>query len=159
MNIHPYITSKRKLILLVILLSVFSCDSFQANETKINQQKANELRLKKSQLVQAMLDLPELQQYYEVQETLKQKELVILKNGCVDGIDSTLTFRIPIKFLLESEILNDSIKACIEFKEINLKNDSALVSYRYDIQGVGIESSYIYKNGKWNIIKHHLWEN
>jgi len=159
MNIPSNITSKRKLILLVILFSVFSCNSLQTNENKRNQQKETELRLKKTQLVQAMLDLPELQQYYKVQETLKQKELVILKNDCVDGIDSTLFFRMPIKFLLVSEILNDSIKAFIEFKEVNLKNDSASVSYRYDVQGVGIESSYIYKNGKWNIIKHHLWEN
>jgi hypothetical protein len=159
MKILPNINSKLKLLLFVGLSSIYSCNSLNTNTNTTIEKKENELRYKKTQLVQAMLDLPELQQYFQVQETLKQKELVILKNSCVDGIDSILAFHLPIKFLHESEILNDSIKAFVEFKEINLKNDSAFVYYRYDVQGIGIESSYIYRNGKWNLIKHHLWEN
>ena len=159
MKILPNIISKLNLLLFVGFSAIYSCNSLNINTNTATEQKESELRFKKTQLVQAMLNLPELQQYFQVQETLKQKELVILKNSCVDGIDSNLVFRLPIKLLNESEILNDSIKAFIEFKEINLKNDSALVYYRYDVQGIGIESSYVYRNGNWNLMKHHLWEN
>jgi len=159
MKILANINSKLNFLLFVGLSAIYSCNSLNTNTNTTIEQKESELRFKKTQLVQAMLNLPELQQYFQVQETLKQKELVILKNSCVDGIDSTLVFRLPIKLLHESEILNDSIKAFIEFKEINLKNDTALVYYRYDVQGIGIESSYVYRNGNWNLIKHHLWEN
>ena len=126
MKILPNIISKLNLLLFVGFSAIYSCNSLNINTNTATEQKESELRFKKTQLVQAMLNLPELQQYFQVQETLKQKELVILKNSCVDGIDSNLVFRLPIKLLNESEILNDSIKAFIEFKEINLKNDSQI---------------------------------
>jgi len=159
MNILLNINSKQQFLLFVGLSVIFSCNSLNTNTNTTIEQNESELRYKKTQLVQAMLNLPELQQYFQAQETLQQKEIVILKNSCVEGINSTLVFRLPIKLLDENEILKDSIKAFIEFKEITLKNDSAFVYYRYDVQGIGIESTYVFKNGNWDLIRHHLWEN
>ena len=145
---------------LLVILILASCQ----NKLKDNYEKASVNTCteteKYTNLISKSVNLPKLQQYYKVQDNFNQKELVILNNNKhLNKIVDKIKLNRPIKLLDSSRIRQDAIKAFIEFKEINIKNDTANIYYRYDVQGIGIKSSYYLKDCEWHLIKSHLWEN
>jgi len=147
--------------IITLLLSLFiSCQHINnAKHDGKNKATICSDSLKFVTLISSTLELPNLQQYFKVQETLNQKELVLLNNRHFIGVDKLNKFNNPIKLMNETEIREKDIKAYIVYKEINIKNDTAYVYYRYDVQGIGIKSTYLLKNCQWKLINSHLWEN
>jgi len=150
----------------LLLLILMSCNNTKEKvDDKINKSvTVYSDSSKYIMLISATIDLPELQQFYRVQETLNQKELVllnneILNNKFIGGIDKLKKFNLPIKLMNETEIREMGIKAYLEYREINIRNDTASVYYRYDVQGVGIESIYLFKNNQWKLLNTESWEN
>jgi hypothetical protein len=135
-----------------------SCQYVDKNKSESLDTKSKDNR-KLTQLVVCTINLPELQQYFKVQETLKQKELVLLENEFFKDVGKLEKFDRPVKILNGKEVQEKGIKAYLDYKKIKFSNDTAFVYYRYDIQGIGIESSYLFKNGKWQLLKSRLWEN
>ena len=134
---------------LFILLIFVSCQ----NRTKISTEKTSvntcSDTMKYTDLILESINLPALQQYYKVQDNFNQEELVILDDGkYLNGINELVKFNKPIKISDSSEVKKERIKAYLEFKEISIKNDTANLYYRYDIQGVIIETSYFLKDCK-----------
>jgi hypothetical protein len=150
-----------KLKILTLLLPILvSCQhTNNAKHDGKNKEIICSDSLKFVTLISSTLELPNLQQYFKVQETLNQKELVVLNNKRFIGVDKLNKFNKPIKLMSETEIGEKDIKAYIDYKEINIKNDTAYVYYRYDVQGIGIKSTYFFKNCQWQLINSHLWEN
>ncbi len=145
---------------LFILLTLFSCHNVDKKGNRVEQQNfISEKRLKTTELIATSIDLPALQQYFGVQKTLNQNELVILQNEFTEGLDSLNKFSNPVKILSISDINGNGIKAYLEFKQVKISNDTAFVYYRYDIQGVGIKSTYLYKTDQWHLLDYNLWEN
>jgi hypothetical protein len=147
---------------LIILLVLFiSCQNGK-NQKQINESQENSCTdsIKYIKLISATIDLPNLQQYYRDEDTLKEKELIILDNiKFPRGIEKLKKFNNSVRIMKETEIKEYGIEEYLEYKVINLKNDTAYVYYRYDVQGIGIESTYHLNNCKWELIKSHLWEN
>ena len=116
--------------------------------------------LKYTNLITESINLPALQQYYKVQDILNQTELVILNNNqYLNYVSEIYKFDRPIKLLHKTKVKKEGIKAYIEYKEISIENDTATVYYRYDVQGIGVKSSYFLKECKWYLIQSDLWEN
>jgi hypothetical protein len=145
------------MILLVVLMACQNINSTK-HESESKDTSCSD-SLKYTMLLSVTIDLPNLQQYYKVQETLNQKELIILDNMRFKGIEKLNKFDNPIKLMNETEISEKGIKAYLDYKEVNIKNDTAYVYYRYDVQGIGIKSTYLLKNCQWKLISSHLWEN
>jgi hypothetical protein len=145
---------------LFILLMLISCHNVENKGNKVEENNfLNEERQKTTKLIFACIELPALQQYYRDEKPLKQKDLVILKNEFTKDLDTLNKFGNPVKILTINEIKERGIVEFLEFKQIKISNDSAFVYYRYDVQGVGIESTYIYKINQWVLLNSHSWEN
>jgi len=149
---------KISLLLLLIFVWLSSGQINNKHKGKNNETLCSD-SLKFVTLIALTLDLPNLQQYFEVQETLNQKELVILNNRNFLGVDKLKKFNLSIKLMNETEIRERGIKSFIEYEEIKIKNDTAYVYYRYAVQGIGIESTYFLKNCHWQLVNSELWEN
>jgi len=150
----------KHLYVLLLLLFIVSCQSRNStSKRKICVENVNDDSIKYCELISTTIDLPDLQQYYKVQDVIKQDSLVILNNIFTKGLGSIVKFNKPVVFLDSTTIKRNQIKAFLEYKDVSIKNDTARIYYRYDIQGVGIKSTYHYFNGKWNLIEKDLWEN
>jgi hypothetical protein len=148
--------------ILILLLPLFiSCQSV-INLTKHGNMELSCIdSIKFVKLIEATIELPNLQQYLESQEKmLNQKELVILNSSrYLSDADKLTKFNNPVKLMNDIEIKNKNIIAYLEYEEINIKNDSAYVYYRYSIHGIGMESAYVLKDCEWELVTTHLWEN
>jgi hypothetical protein len=151
---------KLQLFLLSVSTLTFSCNNTGSNDEQSgNRKTVTDSLTIKTKLIDATINLPALQEYLAGQETMKQKEIVILKNERVRSIERIGKFNKKIKLLTDSEIRNFGVKAVLDYKSIVIRNDSAFIYYRYDIQGIGIKSIYFYKKHDWYLIKYDLWEN
>jgi len=147
-----------KFIFMILILA--SCQNKLNSNSESSSIDTCSDRIKYTNLISESINLPALQQYYKVQDNFNQKELVILNNNqYLNKINQLEKFSNPIKFLDANEIKQKEIKAYIEFKEIKINNDTAKIYYRYDIQGIGIKSSYFLEDCEWHLIKSDLWEN
>ncbi|MFS4493185.1 hypothetical protein [Maribacter sp. 2308TA10-17] len=116
--------------------------------------------LKYKNLVLKSINLPSLQQYYDVQDNLNQEELIVLNNNKhLNKVKGLYKFNKQIVFLDSNKIKRAKIKAYLEYKEISIILDTAKIYYRYDAQGVGIKSVYLLKDCDWLLVKSNLWEN
>lgn len=151
---------KDKMRLLLIILILTSCQNKPKNGSEKTILNPCSDSVKYTKLISKSINLPVLQQYYKVQDNINQKELVILNNSQYLNIINQLDkFNNPVRLLNSNEIKQKEIKAYLDYKEINIKNDTAKIYYRYDIQGIEIKSSYILKECEWHLIESDLWEN
>jgi hypothetical protein len=146
-----------KAISFLVLILLTSCGNNSVNDKNIRFENEDSLKLKK--LILSTIELPALQEFYNVQTTLNQNDIVVLASEYTIGVRFTDEFNRPIRILSREEIQNDSIKAYLDYKKILFSNDTAFVYYRYDVQGVGIETTYLYENSNWKLDKYKLWEN
>jgi len=148
-----------KIIRIFLLLTLISCQGKEkaSNPNLIDSIKEDSIKFMK--LIEASINLPALQQYYKVQETLQQEELIILKNETIKEIRNLSKFNQPVRTMDAKDIEEDHIKAYLDFKSIKMAKDTALVYYRYDIQGIGIKSTFAYQDSIWTLINFDLWEN
>lgn len=146
--------------LFIVVLIFASCQ----NKPKSNSEKTSidscSDRIKYTNLILESINLPALQQYYKVQDNFNQKYLVVLNNNeYLNNINQLDKFNNPVKLLDSGKIKKEGIKAYLEYKEIEIKNDTAKIHYRYGIQGLGIKSSYLLKDCEWHLIESDLREN
>jgi hypothetical protein len=142
-----------KLLFFMIFLLAASCTSKNENSNNCMESQ------KRKELIVNIIDLPELQQYYEVQKVINQKPLVILKNQYIKEQFTVKKFGVPVLFLTEKEISKKQIKAYIKFRKMEIKGDYATVEFNYDIQGLGCYAKYNLKNCQWKLESKDLWEN
>ncbi|MDD2633557.1 MAG: hypothetical protein WC271_16195 [Bacteroidales bacterium] len=144
-------------LIYALVLFIISC----GNTKNSNEQAANNCTKdqKIQLLINEVINLPILQQYYNVQEVIGQKQLVIVKTGSLNNSIKLNKFELPVKIIPIEEIQNLKIEAYLEFEEIVLNGDSARVYFRYDIQGIGCTAEFTLSDCKWEVEKIDLWEN
>lgn len=146
--------------LFIVFFIFASCQNKPKSNSEITSIDSCSDRIKYTNLISKSIDLPALQQYYNVQDGFNQKYLVVLNNNeylnCINQLNK---FDIPVKLLDSIKIKQEGIKAYLEYKEIEIINDTAKIYYRYDVQGIGIKSSYFLKDCEWYLVNSHLWEN
>lgn len=143
--------------LLVIITLLNSCINIHDKNVKFNGTDYSD-STKFSRLIEATIDLPELQQYYIAQENQNLNQLIILDNMDFKDVDKLNKFGRPIILMKEKEISDRKILFFIRFDEIAIKKDSASVDYYYAGKNIEIISNYFFKNGKWEIVKYQIWE-
>lgn len=121
--------------LIIILLLLLACQNNRNSRFEHKDRICTD-SMRFVALIAATIDLPNLQEYFEVQETLNQKELVILNNRCFTGVDTLKKFDNYVKLMSKTELEKKNIRAYLEYKEINIKQDTAYVYYTYDVQGL-----------------------
>lgn len=146
--------------LFIVVLIFASCQNKPKSISEKTSIDSCSDRIKYTNLISKSINLPALQQYYKVQDNFNQKYLVILNNNeYLNNINQLDKFNNPVKLLDSNKIKQEGIKAYLEYKEIEIKNDTAKIYYRYGIQGIGIKSSYFLKDCEWHLLKSDLWEN
>ena len=146
---------------IILLLILISCQNVNNTKHK-SESKDNSCTdsLKFIMLMSATIDLPNLQRYYINSDTIKKKELIILDSlQRFRGVEKLKKFNNPIRIMEGKEIRGKGITRYLYYEEINIKNDTAFVYYRYGEHRIGIESTYFLKNCQWQLIKSHLWKN
>jgi hypothetical protein len=108
-------------------------------------------------LIEATIDLPELQQNYTGQLNQNLNQLIIEENRDLKGVEKLNKFGSHIILMKEKEIIDKKIIFFIRFDEITLKKDSAFVDCYYAGKNIEIISNFFLKNGKWEIIKYEIW--
>ena len=122
-----------RIIQIMILFLLVACQNIEKRNSG-TQVQINDHDKNLTQLIYCTINLPALQQYFKIQETLKQNELVLLDNDCIKGIGDLKKFNLPVKRLNNKEIQDQGIKAYLDYKKIKISNDTAFVYYRYDVQ-------------------------
>jgi hypothetical protein len=140
----------------IFIIFLISCSN--VNQKERTENKCTEA-IKFTNLIKEVIEIPNLQQYYNVQTSIKQDRLIILKDHKFNDSIKLMKFGLPVNFLTESEVASKNIKAFIKFEEIQMERDSANVYFRYDIQGIGCKAKYSLIDCSWKLVTVHLWEN
>ena len=137
------------LVFLVSLLIVISCatkikesaplskidDSKEKNimndDVKEQENASDDL----TQLVKTVVDLPDLQNYFHIEQTPDRKPLYILKNDVIKSDLKLSKFGEQIRFATCDE-LKKLNKPYLEFTKLAIKNDKADVVFRYRVEGI-----------------------
>lgn len=150
-----------------LMRALLSCSfvilSFACSESSKKQQELEKLctdEEKLSALITEVINVPEFQDYLRVQETLKQRELVIIENKIVTKSLDIVKFDLPVRFLNADQISKEKIKAFVEIKKVDISPDTAKVHFTYDVQGVGSICKLIPReNCGWTVVSVQLREN
>jgi len=144
--------------ILFILLS-FSCQKKENLENKATKSDfgCEEITVKEN-LLTAVIELQDLQQYYEVQNILGQPNLVIENNSQIGFDPKIQKFSRPVLVLDSTEISQKNIKAYIKFEKIVLSEDSAHVVGKYDVQGLWFEVWFVKDRCSWEKVSSNLLE-
>lgn len=146
-----------KLFYILVTLLLISCSNKTGNQDVNVTLDSDNIRLR--ELLCLTTELPYLQEYYGVLETIKQHDIVVLENRFTRGIKFKNVANRRVVLLTAAEIQKANVKAFLEYKSVEIRNDSAYVYYRYDVQGVGVEVTYLYRNNAWILKNYKLWEN
>lgn len=142
---------------MLITLLLISCRKTTGNQDVMTSLNSDSLRL--SELLCLTTELPSLQEYFGVQYVIKQHDVVVLENRFTRGVKFKNVANRRVVLLNAAEIQKAKVKAFLEYKNVEIRNDSACVYYRYDVQGVGVEVTYLYRNSTWILKNYKLWEN
>ena len=146
---------KKIKIITVLCILMVSCGT--TSQSSVSNDECNYERQLEI-LVAKVIDTPELQQFYNVQNGLKQDNLVILKNTKIKKSFKKEKFERPILFLTNSEISKRNIKAFLEFEQISITEQIAKVKLIYKIQGIEYNAKYKLINCEWELIEKQLYE-
>jgi len=106
-------------------------------------------------LCQMTLDLPALEQYFHPTEP-SRKPLRVIKNDAVKGDIKLTKFNLPVEFITLSEA-NKQKKPYFEFTSIEVKDNTATVSFRYRVEGIRGKVNFK-RDGAWQVVSHELVE-
>lgn len=159
----------RMLLLIILFVQVQSCkngnqsqflneDTVPKNEVVTTTTQRCD---KMAALLQGALDIPAVQQYYDVQKTISQSEFVLEKNGLIKEGMILTKLGDTVQILSIDKIKEKGFKAFVRFDKLSIKGDTANVYFEYPIQGLGCEAVFIYSSPTtcyWKLLKSKLFE-
>ena len=143
----------------IILLIAFLFFNANCQKQEVRKTDKCEDLLLKENLIKSIIDVEELQQYYNVQPVVNQENLVIMKNSQVSFTTDIKKFELPVLVMDSTSILDENIKAFLEFEKFAIIDDSAYVKGKYRIQGLGFEFTFVRDYCNWVKNNIHIWEN
>lgn len=111
----------------------------------------------RADIVQLIIDLPELQSYYHDDTVANRKPLIILKNEILTREIPLSKFGEPVKFA-DCDELKKTNKPYLEFTVLEVKENAATVVFRYRVEGVEGRLTLNKQSGIWQIQKQQLVE-
>lgn len=113
------------------------------------------------EIYQTVIDLPELQQYYRIDEFPERKPLIVIKNKFIKGPFRLNKFNEPVVLMTKDDTFYKGISHYFEFAEIQENNNIIDIKFRYPVEGIvghailikndhgiTIQKTVIGKNGK-----------
>ena len=154
---------------LLFLSLFFSCNKMRNKERPVSKDATQQFRdicLEKklrTELLNAIIDVPKLQQYIRPPEWRARKQLALLKHPYFNNIntDSLLKFDKPVILLSEDEtkkFLIEGYEDFLRFEKVHQKGDTIDVEFRYERQGLLGFFSFKKVNCGWVEIKTDLAE-
>jgi len=113
-------------------------------------------------VIQRVINLPSIEQYYHVDQDPSRKPLIITGarlQKSLKGRSNLRKFDKPVIVLPKTEIIKKKIKAYLEFTKIAIRGDVALVTLKYAVEGVGLNVVLHKQNRSWTVVRSRLWEN
>ena len=154
-------------ICIAILLSCNNQSNTTNQRSVSTAEKVRDVRCDSSKkitlLVQQAIDIPDLQQYYNVQKTLSQRDFVIQRNKLVSSEIDVYKLDNKVSVLTKVEIEKRGIKAYIEFKKLSINSDTATVELEYPVQGLGCEAVFTFQSKNtdtcyWKLLNKTIYE-
>jgi len=142
----------KKCLLFILILCSYQIFA-QQNDAKYQKQMAEKvIRPQIGPIIQAALDLAELQNYFH------SKEVVLLEEDpfTLDNLKTVTKFNKPIQVLKSTEITKRKVKKYLSIHDWDITmNDCRL---ELDFNGEGILVTYILMkyNNKWNITSYKI---
>lgn len=117
---------------------------------KEKEMNTTDLKRDLQQITQIVIDLDKLGKYYHADETPGRKPLVIIKNDVLKEELDIYKFGQPVKFLSRREVEGED-KPFFEFTKIEIRDRTALVEFRYPVEGIAGTVKLSKQSDKWNI--------
>ncbi len=103
-------------------------------------------------LVQTIIDVPKFQDYFRVQETLKQSDFIIIKSPLFHENLSVEKLGRKVQFLDKREASELGLKCYLTFERLDIKEDTLRVQLRYEIQGAYFYATMIRNQCTWTVL-------
>lgn len=105
-----------------------------------------------AELYQAIIDLPELQQYYPVDEVKERGTLVLQQNNAMPAGLTLTGMGKPVEILSAESIESRGITAflVIEKLDFNDRGDSGKLELSYKTQGLYLTGEMRFEDCQWN---------
>lgn len=159
------------LVLLTSLLMMVACATKIKEASplsKINENKekiimAENVQARKTapdditQIVKTIIELPDLQNYFHVEQSPERKPLYILKDGEIKSDLELNKFGEKVRFATCDE-LKKLNKPYLEFTKIDVKNNKASVVFRYRVEGIEGTVSLSRTEGGWKASEQKISE-
>jgi hypothetical protein len=107
------------------------------------------------QVLQLVIDLPKLQQYYHSDTLKSRRPLRIFLNDAVPKPLRLIKFGQPVEFLKESESAG---KPGLVFDQVDVRSESAQIRGRYAVEGVAIGARLKKQDGRWTVLEAQIHE-
>ncbi|WP_022826019.1 hypothetical protein [Hymenobacter norwichensis] len=108
-------------------------------------------------IIQQMLDLPELQQYYHA-DILNRLPIKLLENESAPRNLRLQKFDFPVLILSASELKKQEIKDYVSIHKIVSGRDTLMYNLGYSIEGVVCRVRFIKQHAVWKIQNYYLAE-
>lgn len=156
-----------KMFLLIILFVLQSCKN--GNKSQLLKEDTIQKEVitatqscdKIESLIQAALDIPAVQKYYDVQKTISQPEFILEKNNFIKEGMILKKLGNKVEILQIEKIKAKGFKAFVRFDKLSIDGDTANIYFEYQIQGLGVEAVFVYSSPStcnWKLFKNKLFE-
>lgn len=156
----------KKIYLLFVVLLFTQCQNSGNKPTEQQKQITAKLvgNLPKTlndtlQILQKVIDLPKLQQYYH-SNLPERVPLVVEKNNYVPTEFLLKKFDQPVVFVDKTAIVSQLRKAYFKITKLDIdaNQQQATIKFSYPIEGIGGQASLTNSQGTWKIVKSSLYE-
>lgn len=110
-----------------------------------------------AEVVKAVIEMPELQNYFHIEQNADRKPLYILKSKEINTDLGLNKFGESVR-LATCDELKKSNKPYLEFPKLDIKNNKAKVVFRYRVQGIEGKVSLSKADGGWKIDEQKISE-
>jgi len=107
---------------------------------------------------QLTLDLPELQQYYHINEAPNRVPLIVVKNEFMNSKFKLKKFDKPVILLTKEKIRQKKIVTYFKFTDVKQKGNSLIIKFRYPVEGLAGKVIFKKTGNNWKIIDHFIAE-
>ncbi len=106
------------------------------------------------EIIELAIELPELQQYFHIDEKPSRAPLIIKEFGIVNSknLDGLKKFGLPIKVINEKTIKEKGIEAYLNIGDWTYVGNTLRLQIDYTVEGITINFMLNRVNGEWKII-------
>lgn len=161
---------KKSIQILIIILISISCnsqnktlESINENHSQISFDKSQYDKIPDSEINEIFklaIDLPELQQYFHIDQFPERVPLKILEFGDINenSLKGLIKFDKPIRLITKEEIETNQIQDYLGVGDWSPVNGKLRLQLYYPVEGITINYMFEKKNKLWKIVDSIIFE-